>query len=330
MRPAPGKLLEQASAKALLVSNLTNIAYLTGVRMTAGILLVLPRSYVLFADDRYLEGAERLVRSGVSVKPVASLERIMGTLRTCGIEEDDVTVARLNRWKRKFPNTKFVRTNGAVEEFRRTKDEEELRSLLRARKLTQELLRRVPTVLRAGVTEKSVAWKLELWARELDADGLSFPPIVAFGTHSSRPHHTPTTRALRRGHVVQVDVGAKVRSYCGDMSDVYFTSKPTPQEQAVYDAVRSAKEMAEDAVKEGVTTVALDKIARGVLKDADLDQYFSHSLGHGVGLDVHEGVTLSSQRKPVALLKNEVITIEPGVYIPGKFGIRLEDMIVVR
>lgn len=329
MRPGPAKLLEQASAKALLVSDLTNIAYLTGVRMTAGLLLVLPRSYVLFADDRYLEGAERLVRTGVMVRPASSLEKSLGALRECGVEEEDVTIGRLARWKRKFPSTKFVRTSGAVEEFRRTKDDEELRALMRARKLTQELLRRVPAVLRAGVTERSVAWKLELWAREVGADGLSFPAIVGFGTHTSRPHHIPTSRSLRRGMIVQIDVGAKVRGYCGDMSDVYFTSKPSPQEQAVYDAVRDAKEKAEDAVKAGVTTVALDKIARGVLEKAGYEEYFTHSLGHGVGLDVHEGVTLSSQRKPVKLLKNEVVTIEPGVYLPGKFGIRLEDMVVV-
>lgn len=330
MRPSPGKLLEQANVKALLVGNLTNIAYLTGVRMTAGLLLVLPRSYVLFADDRYLEGAERLVRTGIIVKPVATLERAMKALPECGFEEEDVTVGRLGRWKRNFPSTKFVRTSASVEYFRRTKDEEELRLLMRARKMTQELLRRVPAVLRAGTTERTIAWKLEVWARELGADGLSFPSIVGFGSHSSRPHHTPTSRALRRGHVVQIDCGVQYRGYCGDLSEVYFTAKPTDQEQAVYDAVRDAKEKAEDAVHPGVTTADLDQVARAVLRESSMEEFFCHSLGHGVGLDVHEGVTLSSQRKPVELLENEVVTIEPGVYLPGKFGIRLEDMVVVR
>lgn len=330
MRPAsPGKLLAQAETSNLLVSNLVNIEYLTGVRMSAGLLLVSPRSMTLFADGRYLEGAERLVRPGVTVRSTTTLEKTIGGLRMCGFEEEDVTYGRLRRWKRKFSSTKFVQTEGVVEHFRRSKDEEELRALQRARRVTQELLRRVPAVLRTGVTERAIAWKLEVWARELGAEELSFKPIVAFGTHTSRPHHQPTSRALRRGHVVQVDVGAKVRGYCGDLSEVFFTSKPSPLEQKVYDAVREAKERGEAAIKAGVLSSVPDAAARASLRKAGFEEYFCHSLGHGVGLEVHEGVTLSSQRKGIELLKNEVVTVEPGVYLPGKFGIRLEDMVTV-
>jgi Xaa-Pro aminopeptidase len=297
--------------------------------MTAGWLLVLPRSLVLFADGRYALAAEQGARKGIAVRPLENLGKALAVLPECGFEDEDVTVARLGRWKSKFPSTKFVRTSEVVEHFRRTKSDDELRVLMRARRMTQELLRRVPSSLRAGVNERAIAWKLEVWARDLGAEGLSFPPIVAFGSHTSSPHHQPTSRPLRKGHVVQVDVGVKFRGYCGDLSDIYFTAKPKSEEQAVFDAVREAKEKAQDAVQAGVTTTALDRIARGVLKKAGYDAFFTHSLGHGVGLDIHEGVSLSSQRKPVELLKNEVITIEPGVYLPGKFGIRLEDMVVV-
>jgi Xaa-Pro aminopeptidase len=169
-----------------------------------------------------------------------------------------------------------------------------------------------------------------MWALELGADGLAFDPIVAFGTHTSSPHHHPTSRALQKGHLVQIDVGAKVKGYCGDMSEVYFTAKPTALQKKVYDTLTEAKNKAMRSVKAGVTTHALDRIARDVLKRDGFDAYFTHALGHGVGLDIHEGVTLSQKAPAQTLLAGEVITIEPGVYFDGKWGMRVEDMIVVQ
>ena len=191
------------------------------------------------------------------------------------------------------------------------------------------MIRRVPRALRAGVTERSVAWKLQEWALELGAEGLSFDPIVAFGTHTSRPHHHPTNRTFSKGHIVQIDVGARYKGYCADQSMVFFTGKPTSLQQRVYDAVLDAKEAAMKAVCAGVETGDLDALAFDVLKEHGFAKYFCHALGHGVGLEVHEGVSLSSSGKSQKLLTNEIVTIEPGVYLPGKFGIRLEEEVIV-
>ena len=330
MRPSsPAIILKSASVRAFLVSNLTNIRYLSGVEVSTGFVLIKAKTTILFVDGRYLEAAKKSARKGVKVQGLERLEAAMKSTKECGYESEDVTVDRFRRWKRKFTNTKFVQRRGIIEEFRRSKNPDEITNFKKAQRITHEMMARVPSMLKRSITEQQLAWKLEEWARELGAEGLSFDPIVAFGSHSSSPHHHPTTRKLKKGHIVQIDVGARVKGYCPDQSAVFFTSKKTPLQKRVYDAVARAKSESESAIKEGVTNHELDKIARDILKEAKLEKYFIHSLGHGVGLDIHEGATLSGKAKKIKLLKNEIITIEPGVYIPGKFGIRLEDEKIV-
>ncbi len=326
--PSPHALLTEADLPALLVSDLTNIRYLTGLAVTAGLLLVLPRRALLFVDAGYREAAERRAE-GVSVRDIDTLPEFLKAVPRCGFESDEVTVARFFGWKKKFPGTAFVRTTGVVAGFRRRKTEDELRLLKRAHRMTRELLRRVPSALRTQTTEEKLARQLLMWTLELGGDGLSFDPIVAFGTHTSSPHHRPTSRTLQKGHVVQIDVGVRFRGYCADMSEVFFTAEPTLAEQQVYDTLCLAKRKAMAAVKAGVTNHALDRIARDVLKKRGIEDAFTHALGHGVGLDVHEGITLSSKAPETALLRHEVVAIEPGAYFPGKFGMRVEDMAYV-
>ena len=329
MRPSPRALLAHAGVDALLVTDLVNIRYLTGCDLSAGFVLVTPRAFLLLTDARYLEGAQQTAKANVAVRDQADMTKAMSRIPACGFEEDVVTVARYRGWRRSFAGTKFLRTSGAVESFRRQKDEEELRAIRRAHRMTEELLRRVPSALRKGTTERGLAWKLRVWAQELGADGLAFSPIVAFGSHTSRPHHLPTSRALQKGHMVQIDVGAVYGGYCADRSQVFFTTEPTPQQEKAYRAVREAKDAVIAACVPGASTRALDQLARSVLKKDGMDAAFCHALGHGVGLEVHEGVTLSSRQPDSKLLAREVVAVEPGVYFPGKFGIRLEDMVMV-
>jgi len=328
MRPTPRTLLEQANQPFLLVSNLTNIRYLTGMQLSDGLLLVTPRSFVLFLDGRYTEAAMQEVLPGVLVRPIVSLEKSLAKVAECGFEEEHVTVAELRKWKQKFSATKFVRTQDSVEAFRRTKSDDELKFLRRAHRITEEMLRRVPAALRKGITEKALAWKLQTWARELGGDGVSFDPIVAFGTHSSRPHHHPTTRALQKGHLVQIDVGAVYRGYAADLSQVFFTDDPTPLQRDVLQAVTDAKDAAIDAIVAGASTREIDALARKVITQKGFEP-FPHALGHAVGLDVHESPVLSPRYPNAQLQAGEVLAIEPAIYLPGKFGMRLEEMVIV-
>ena len=267
---------------------------------------------------------------GIAVRDSADLPMIMKKIRACAFESQDITISQLAIWKRKMKSTKFIQSSEAVEYFRRAKSSEELRLIRKSERITIELLRRIPSVLKPGISERALAWKIEMWARELGAEAMSFDPIVAFGTHTSRPHHQPTTKKLTKGMIVQIDIGVKYRGYCSDRSVVFFTG-PIPQDQErAYKAVREAKATAKKAAKRGVSVRKLDRIAREVLKKYDLEEFFTHSLGHGVGLDIHEGVSLSVRAPNEKLQKGEVITIEPGVYFPAKFGIRLEDMVIVK
>ncbi|MBI1812615.1 aminopeptidase P family protein [Candidatus Peregrinibacteria bacterium] len=330
MRPSsPHILLRRADVPAFLVSDLTNIRYLSGIAVSAGLMLVTQRRFILFVDARYRLEAEQRCERGVMIRDVSAVAKMLQEFPECGFESDRTTVEQVRSWKRQFPSTKFIQKIEVLEHFRRGKSEEEVRLLRRAQKVTRELLRRVPLALRRAVTEEKLARQLQIWALELGADGLSFDPIVAFGTHTSIPHHRPTARSLQKGHIVQIDVGAKVGGYCGDMSEVFFTAQPTPQQAKVYQIVCEAQKDAMRSVRAGVTNHELDRIAREVLTREGIEHAFTHALGHGVGLEIHEGVSLSPKAPETKLLKNEVITIEPGVYFPGKFGMRVEEMVFV-
>ncbi len=330
MRPKrSSSILTAASAPAFLISDLTNIRFLTGIPISSALLLVETKRMTLFTDGRYREVAERNVYPGIAVLDSAEIENSIKNIRVCAIESEGVSIERFRRWKTKFKNTKFVHTSGVIAEFRRSKDSEEQAKFRKAQRITREMIRRVPALLRRPIREVDLAWQLQVWARELGSDGMAFDPIVAFGTNTSSPHHKPTTRLLKKGHIVQIDCGAKYRGYCADQSAVFFTGKPTPLQQRVFQAVCEAKDAAIDAITPGVSVRHLDGVAREVLKKYGYEQFFCHALGHGVGLDIHEGVTLSQKAPDQKLLKGEIITIEPGVYFPGRFGMRVEEEILI-
>ncbi|HVW67272.1 MAG TPA: aminopeptidase P family protein [Candidatus Peribacteraceae bacterium] len=329
MRPKPRQLLAKAKVPVLLVTDLTDVRYLTGVSVSSGTLLVTPTAYVFLVDSRYGELASAKAYKDVTVKNASALPELLKKIPRCGYMEEHLTVARLRRLQSQFKNTKFVHIADAVGEFRRSKDEVEVRLINRAHRITRELLRRIPAALRVGIREDELAWKIEQWAHELGAEAMAFDSIVAFGSNTSRPHHQPGNRKLKKGDIVQIDIGAKYRGYCSDRSQVYLTGPVSAHITKAIKAVTKAKNAAKKAVKKGASTQLLDRIARDVLKKYGMEGAFTHALGHGVGLDIHEGVILSERAADQKLLKHEVITIEPGVYFPGKFGIRLEDMVIV-
>lgn len=328
MRPQyPRQILQQANTEAFFVTNLVNIHYLTGVELTAGSVLVEPTKITLFTDARYTEAATRTVTGRTKVRDIGKLETAMKKVKQCGFEADDISVSRRKRWVRLFKNTKFVQRSDVIDEFRRSKEPDELQKILKSQRITRDMYKRIPKLLKQGITELELAWKIQVMAHEAGADGLSFDPIVAFGSHTSSPHHHPTDRKLKKRDIIQIDMGVKYQGYCSDQSRVFFVGDPTGPQARVYEAVEQAKMAAEKAVTVGIKASDIDAIARESL--GDYAEFFTHSLGHGVGLEIHEGVSLSARSKQ-RLLENEIVTIEPGVYLPGKFGIRLEDEIVVK
>lgn len=322
-------VLRKQKLQCLLVTTPSNVRYLTGLAASEAIVLVHQRGATLFVDARYIEAAKRLRTSSLKVSDRKGIEAALLAAKMCGYEEHDVTAGRLRRWKAAFKNTKFVHTSGLVEGLRRKKDGDEISRIKRALRITNDVLKSVPSMLRVGMTEVELSTALLLSCLERGADGMAFDSIVAFGPSSSEPHHHSGTRKLRARDIVQVDMGAKYRGYSSDRSDVFFIGEPTAEQRAVYEAVYEAKRAACMLVRAGALCADLDREARRVLKARKFEKYFTHSLGHGLGLNIHEGVSLSS-RSSDSLLPGEVITIEPGVYLPGKFGIRLEDTVFVK
>lgn len=326
--PTPAGLLEAVKTDAFLVTNPINIRYLTGCKVSSGALLVRPKSATLFVSDLYAEKAASQAFAHVHIQNADTMRPVLSKLRRVAIEGDYLTVALQSSLERKYKNTKFIHKDWIVEEFRRKKSADEIRFITRACIYTKTILKAVPRLLRKGFTEKGLAFELELLARKIGADGMAFETIVAYGEHTSRPHHSVTDKRYSAGQLVLVDMGTQVNGYASDFTRMYF-SKLTVEQAIAYRALTEAKKKAERALKPGITNHALDTVAREYLKKQGYEKEFCHSLGHGLGLEIHEGVNLSGKAPKKKLLKHEVITIEPGLYFPGKWGMRLEDTHVI-
>lgn len=226
------------------------------------------------------------------------------------------------------PPVELIPLSGMVEEMRQIKDPEEVEALSRSARLMAEVLAQVIEELRPGLVERDVAWRIESLLRRHGADGAAFPPIVASGPNGALPHAVPTDRILREGEPIVLDVGARVDGYCSDMTRTVFLGKPSPYFSDIYRIVREAQVSALKSIAPGMKSTQADSIARDIIKKAGFGPFFGHSLGHGVGLAAHEGPGLGPL-KPLVLREGMVFTVEPGIYIPEKGGVRLEETVIL-
>ncbi len=227
------------------------------------------------------------------------------------------------------PSIKVMPLNGLVDTLREIKDRLEIETMELSAGVMAQILDTVICGLQPGSTEKDIAWEIERLAREAGADGLAFPPIVASGPNSALPHAVPTKRTIRPGEPIIMDVGLRCDGYCCDMTRTIFLGKPLPIFKKIYCIVREAQNAAVGKIRSGMTSTQLDGIARAIIRDAGFGDYFGHALGHGVGLATHENPRIGP-KKPVKLQRGMVCTIEPGIYIPGKGGVRLEEMVEIK
>lgn len=329
-----GERLERALAAReldrMLVTDLTNVRYLTGFTGTNGACICGPDLRLFLTDFRYteraaaeVEGWEPITVAGDWLGAIA--ERLQGR---AGFEDDHMPVRMLEKLKEKLAEgVEAVAAGGTVEKLRRVKDEEELAAIAEASKLADEVwLWSVERGL-AGRSEREVARAAEARIRELGGDP-SFPAIVAAGPNGALPHAEPGEREIGRGELVVFDMGAQLDGYCSDGTRTYATGDPGEQGRAVYETVLAAQLAALEAVKAGVSGEDVDAVARKIIDDAGHGEHFGHGLGHGVGLEVHEGPRLSPKSDDL-LAPGEVVTVEPGIYLPGELGVRIEDFVVV-
>ena len=324
---------------ALLISHLPNIRYLCGFTGSAGFLLVEEAGSVFFSDVRYDTQAREEVKGAKVViarkSVLQALAEWMGTRRkrrrrwTIGVESEHMTLAEEKRLNGLLPSGLGLRSATAiVERVRMVKDPDELASIRAAVRLGATLFDRALEVLGPGVKETDVAAKMEYAAREAGAEAMSFPTIVASGARSALPHGRATSQPIAASGFVVCDFGVILAGYCSDQTRTVWVGAVPERARHAYESVKEAQLAAISAVRPGVAVGEVDEAARRVLRKAGLGRYFTHSTGHGVGLEIHESPRVGAGQKEI-LLAGMVITIEPGVYFPGKWGVRIEDMVAV-
>ena len=327
-------LMEEAEVSALLVTRPVNVRYLTGFSGSAG-MLYLPADGrpVLMTDGRYTtQAAEQLgieaeirIRGNDGYRPLLEAVAAPGRL---GLEAEGITWAEARRIEDWLRHVVVVPTRELVERVRSVKDDGELARLRTAVEVGDETLARVLREMHPGRTELEVAARIESWFRELGASGPSFESIVAAGPRSAMPHTRPTTEELRRGDLVVLDFGCVVDGYCSDMTRTVVVGEPSARQRELYGVVSAAQEAARAAMVPGAPAQDADAAARRVISDAGYAEAFTHSLGHGVGLEIHEAPWARVGSSDV-LEVGHVVTDEPGVYLPGFGGVRIEDMVAV-
>ena len=337
---SPHEARRQGFAKALaqvadtaVVTDLVNIRYLTGFTGSNGaVLMTVDGAGVLATDGRY---GEQAVAEAPGVEVVVTRDLAAELLRRAtdagarrvAVERHHLTVELHDRLVDAAPDVELVDGGRIAEELRIVKDEEELDLLARACAVTDEVFAATLPLLRPGVTEREIAWQMSREMHERDAEP-AFPSIVAFGSNSARPHHRPTDRALEAGDLVKLDFGALVGGYHADMTRTVVLGEPAPWQRELHDTVREIQAEARAATVVGAVPVELDTAVGDRIRAAGYD--VAHGLGHGVGLEIHESPFLVPGSSAARLAERVPVTVEPGVYLPGRGGVRIEDTVVVR
>jgi Xaa-Pro aminopeptidase len=323
-------VLGERGLDRMLVTDLLNVRYLTGFTGTNGAVVCGPGLRVFLTDFRYTEraaaevdGWETVTVTGDWLAGIA--ERLAGKV---GFEDDHVSVRTLTKLNEKLPEgAEAVAAGGAVEGLRRVKDEGELAAIAEASKLADAALTATVEAGLAGKTERAVADAFENHVRA-GGGTLSFDTIVAAGPNGAQPHAEPGPRTIGKGELVVFDMGAKLDGYCSDGTRTYATGDPGDEGREVYETVLRAQLASLEAIRAGAIGEDVDKVARQIIDEAGHKEHFGHGLGHGVGLDIHEEPRLSPRSDDV-LAVNEVVTVEPGIYLAGNLGVRIEDFVVV-
>ena len=324
-------LLRREKLDGFVVVNLPNIRYLCGYTGSNGLMLVTRHDCWFYTDFRYKEQIKTEVkgcRKRVLTRDLVSHPppEWRKTYRRLGVEQDHVTLARFAQFRKRFPLSRLVKTRDLVLELRRTKEPVEVKTIAAAQAVTDRMFGKVLKMVKPGVTEKTLALAIESEFRA--AGEVAFDSIVASGPNAAKPHAGYSDRKLRKGDVLTFDIGCRLGGYNSDMTRTVFVGKASPRLRRVYETVLEAQKRALAVIKPGVTGKAADAAARDYITEQGYGKQFGHSLGHGVGLDVHEMPTLAATSKET-LAPGDLVTVEPGIYLPGVGGVRIEDMVLV-
>ena len=317
--------------QGLIISNPINIKYLTNIE-AEGILLLTRKDNIYITDGRYIEQVhstltlyDEIIVYNVNDVSKDDYENFFMFCENVGFEENYVTYAKYKELIRKYKINNLVETEHIIEKQRMIKDDEEISNLIKACEITDNCFSYILTYIKPGMTEKQIADEIEEYYKSR-TDGLSFETIVASGENTSKPHAVPTDRKIQEQDIITIDMGCKVNGYCSDMTRTFFVGSVPEYVKPVYDLVLKNQEQTIDDMKDGASTRLLTKM---VDNDFRLNGYdLIHALGHGVGMEIHEAPYINF-RSVVPLKENMVVTDEPGIYVPGRFGVRIEDTIQI-
>jgi Xaa-Pro aminopeptidase len=324
--------LTAAHIDGLLVTSAANVRYLTGFSGSSALLFVTPRDAVLITDFRYqtqaadeVDGLARIVIESQSLwtglwQNLAQLTQ----LEVTGFESAHLVHRDFQRLLEGGARYQWRPTTDLIESLRERKDDDEVEKIRAAITVAECALERVVSTVREGMTEREVAGILEAALRQAGSDGFAFPTIVASGSNAALPHARPTARRLGSGDFLLIDFGAVVDGYCSDITRTFVVGRATEEQREVYEIVRLANERAAQALRPGMSGRDADGVARGYIEDRGFGEMFGHSLGHGIGLEVHEAPRLAKTADSPLVL-GAVVTVEPGIYRPGWGGVRIED-----
>lgn len=332
------EILKELNLDALVITDPYNMRYVSGFRGGEGIIYISETQKVLITDSRYTEQAEK--ESDFTVVEENRAHNRGTILKECmekegktegfsmGYENTSLLCSQFDGLTEALPVENWVRLNQKVNDLRMVKTEEELKYLARAEEIGDIAFEKILKILKPGMTEMEVAVELEYLMKKEGAEDLSFNSIVASGVNSSMPHAIPGEKKLEEGDFITMDFGCKYKGYCSDMTRTVVLGKASEKQKEIYNTVLKAQLAALDAVKAGVTGKSVDKIARDIIAEAGYGDCFGHGLGHGVGLFIHENPGLSPSGETI-LEPGMIETVEPGIYVPGFGGVRIEDMVAV-
>ena len=326
--------LAEAGAGSFLVTHLPNIFYLCGFTGSAGALLIRRKDAILFTDTRYAVQAREEVREArAHIVRRSLLTEVGEEIRSAGkgpvaFEPAHLTIAEMQRLQSRTSRLRWVAWDGIIEKLRTIKTPDEIRQIRASAELTSDVFEEILPLVKPGVTEFDLAAEIEYLMRRKGASGPSFSTIVASGPRSALPHARASSKPLKKNELVVFDLGAILRGYCSDMTRTLFIGRAPARVRRWYRAVVEAQDAARDAMSPGVKAGQVDAAARAVLQKYGLNRRFTHSIGHGLGLEVHESPRLGRGEKAL-LQAGNVVTVEPGVYVEGIGGVRVEDDVAI-
>ncbi|MEW6618439.1 MAG: Xaa-Pro peptidase family protein [bacterium] len=327
-------ILSKKKLDGLLVSNITNVQYLTGFTGSSADLLVTSQKIYFITDSRYLEQAQKEVHQGVEfIKEekglVKTLKKLLPKqkLKNLGLETDYLTYTQYQKLVKELTFVELVPTEGLVYKLRLIKEKDEIQKIKYACQIAEDAFKVLLPFINEGMSEHDVAIELEYLIKKKGGE-IAFETIVASGWRSSLPHGKPSHKKLKMGDFVIFDFGARFKGYNCDLTRTLILGKPSPRQKLVYQSVKNAQEKVLENLRAGVEFAEVDKIAREKIAENGLKRFFGHNLGHGIGIEVHEIPHISSSNKTL-MKSGMVVTIEPGIYIPNFGGVRIEDTVLI-